>query len=120
TRYRIGDREIDVLVRGTEDMRSSLDAIRNLIVNPESAQPVRLSSVAEVRLKSGPSEIRRIDQQRVVIVSANIAYGDLGEGVAEIRRMLDGIAMPSGIGATIAGQSEEMERSFRSLGMALA
>jgi hydrophobic/amphiphilic exporter-1 (mainly G- bacteria), HAE1 family len=120
TRYRIGDREIDVLVRGAEESRASLDAVRNLAVNPDSAQPVRLSSIADVRLRSGPSEIRRADQQRVVVVSANLAYGDLGDGVAEIDEILAGIAMPSGLSATVAGQSEEMAVSFRSLTLALA
>ncbi|MES0874807.1 efflux RND transporter permease subunit [Sinimarinibacterium thermocellulolyticum] len=120
TRYRIGDREIDVLVRGAEDQRASIDDIRNLIVNPDSPQPIRLSSIAEVRLRSGPSEIRRVDQQRVIVVFANLAYGDLGEGIAEIESMLDDIALPSGLSARIAGQSEEMEVSFRSLTLALA
>jgi HAE1 family hydrophobic/amphiphilic exporter-1 len=120
TRYRIGDREIDVLVRGAEGERSSLDDIRNLVVNPESTQPIRLSSIADVQLRSGPSEIRRVDQQRVIVISANLAYGDLGEGVAAIESILDGIALPSGLSTRVAGQSEEMEVSFRSLTLALA
>ncbi|MFA5938993.1 MAG: efflux RND transporter permease subunit [Sinimarinibacterium sp.] len=120
TRYRIGDREIDVLVRGAENSRTSIDAVANMLVNPDAVQAVRLSSIAEVRLKSGPSEIRRVDQRRVVVVSANLAYGDLGEGIAEIERTLTGITMPSGLSATVTGQSEEMEVSFRSLGLALA
>src|SRR5690606_10526222 len=62
TRYRIGDREIDVLVRGAENQRASLDDIRNLTVNPDSPQPIRLSSIAHVDVRSGPSEIRRVDQ----------------------------------------------------------
>jgi HAE1 family hydrophobic/amphiphilic exporter-1 len=120
TRYRIGDREIDVLVRGSEDSRTSLEAVRNLLVNPEAEQPVRLSSVAEVRLKSGPSEIRRIDQQRVITVSANLAHGDLGDGVAELEGMITDLHLPETLGADVAGQSEEMKVSFRSLQMALA
>lgn len=120
TRYRVGDREVDVLVRARESSRTSVDAIRNLIINPESGQPLRLSSVAEVRLESGPSEIRRVDQQRVVVVSANIAKGDLGEGIVEINTMLDKLRLPETIGARVAGQSEEMKVSFRSLQLALA
>ncbi|MGB1560271.1 MAG: efflux RND transporter permease subunit [Sinimarinibacterium flocculans] len=120
TRFRIGDREIDVLVRGAERQRANLDDIRNLVVNPDSPQPVRLSSIADVRLQSGPSEIRRVDQQRVIIVSANLAYGNLGEGIGEIEAMLAQTPLPSGLSTRIAGQSEEMEVSFRSLTLALA
>ncbi|MEQ1439282.1 efflux RND transporter permease subunit [Fontimonas sp. SYSU GA230001] len=120
TRYRIGDRDVDVLVRGGEDARNSVDAIANLLVNPDAAQPVRLSSIADVRLKSGPGEIRRVDQRRVVVVSANLTRGDLGDGIAEIARILAGIPMAPGLSATVTGQSEEMKLSFRSLALALA
>lgn len=120
TRYRLGDREIDVLVRGAERERATADAVANLLINPESERPVRLSSVAQVTLRSGPSEIRRLDQQRVVLVSAGLAYGDLGEAVAEVERLIARTPMPTGVGATVAGQNEEMEVSFRSLQLALA
>ncbi|HEX4895742.1 MAG TPA: efflux RND transporter permease subunit [Solimonas sp.] len=120
TRYRYGDREIDVLVRGVASERATVEAVANLLVNPESERPVRLSSVAEVRQRSGPSEIRRADQQRVVVISANLAYGDLGEAVQELEQMIRETPMPTGVSADVAGQSEEMEVSFRSLKLALA
>lgn len=119
TRYRLADREIDVLVRAREGDRESLAAVRDLVVNPESARPITLSSVAEVQLRSGPAEIRRASQQRVVTVSANFAYGNLGEAVEELEGLLAKVPMPSGTGATVAGQSEEMEVSFNSLQLAL-
>jgi hydrophobic/amphiphilic exporter-1 (mainly G- bacteria), HAE1 family len=120
TRYRLEDREIDVLVRGREQDRENVAAVRGIVINPDAQRPLTLSSVAEVALRTGPSEIRRLDQQRVVVLSANLVYGDLGEAVAELQGMIDGIAMPSGVAALVAGQSEEMEVSFRSLQLALA
>lgn len=119
TRYRFHDREIDVLVRAQEVDRSSLEAVRNLVINPDSERPLSLAAVAEVALESGPSQIRRVDQQRVVMVSAGVAYGDLGEAVTELQGVLAGIALPQGVTVTVAGQSEEMETSFRSLRFAL-
>lgn len=119
TRYRLADREIDVLVRGREQDRNSIAAVRDLIVNPASERPLPLSAVADVQLKSGPSEIRRYDQQRVVILSADIAYGDLGDAVIDLQRIIDGTPMPRGVSALVAGQSEEMKVSFESLRFAL-
>jgi hydrophobic/amphiphilic exporter-1 (mainly G- bacteria), HAE1 family len=119
TRYRLEDREIDVLVRGRETDRESIDAIRNLVINPDATRPLTLSAVAEVALRSGPSEIRRLDQQRVVVLSANLVHGDLGEAVAELQSVIGEVAMPAGVAAEVAGQSEEMEVSFRSLQLAL-
>jgi HAE1 family hydrophobic/amphiphilic exporter-1 len=120
TRYRLEDREIDVLVRARETDRESMTAVRNLVINPDAQRPLTLAAVADVALRSGPSEIRRADQQRVVVLSANLVYGDLGEAVEELRGMIAGVALPTGVVAEVAGQSEEMEVSFNSLQLALA
>ena len=120
TRYRLADREIDVLVRGAENDRASIEAVRNLVINPEAPRPVTLSAVADVRLKSGPAEIRRASQQRVVVVSANFARGNLGEAVDELQLLIAQVPLPAGVLAYVAGQSEEMEVSFTSLKLALA
>jgi multidrug efflux pump subunit AcrB len=44
TRYSWRDRKIDVLVRMSEEERQSIDAVRELIINPQSARPVPLSA----------------------------------------------------------------------------
>ncbi|MGD2128897.1 MAG: efflux RND transporter permease subunit [Lysobacterales bacterium] len=119
TRYSWRDRKIDVLVRLSEKERQSIDAVRNLIVNPESDRPVPLSAVADIRVGEGPSEIRRSDQERVALIQANLAYGDLGSAVEEARTLLAGVHMPYGLTMRITGQSEEMQASFRSLVFAL-
>jgi HAE1 family hydrophobic/amphiphilic exporter-1 len=120
TRYSWRDRKIDVLVRLSEQERQSISAIRELIVNPESERPVPLSAVAEIRVAEGPSEIRRSDQERVALVQANLAYGDLGSAVDEAEALLADLQLPYGLSMQITGQSEEMQASFRSLWFALA
>ena len=120
TRYTLHDRKIDVLVRNREDQRASLDDIRNLIINPGAAQPVPLASVADVTLEEGPGEIRRTGQERVALVSANVAKGDLGGAAAEANTLLAKVALPAGVYARVAGQNEEMQSSFRSMQFALA
>jgi HAE1 family hydrophobic/amphiphilic exporter-1 len=119
TRYSWRDRKIDVLVRLSEDERQSISAVRDLIVNPESDRPVPLSSVAEIKVAEGPAEIRRADQERMALVQANLAYGDLGSAVAEAEALLADVRLPYGLSMRITGQSEEMESSFRSLMFAL-
>ncbi len=70
-------------------------------------------------MSSGPSEITRVGQQRVVLIEANLAYGDLNEGVAEVQELLKSVTLPVALKATVAGQSEDMQHSFRSLQFAL-
>ncbi|KAF1700233.1 efflux RND transporter permease subunit [Pseudoxanthomonas suwonensis] len=115
TRYSFRDRKIDVLVRVGEAERSSVDDIRRLIVNPKGSNPIELSSVADVVATTGPSEIHRVDQRRVAIVSANLRGIDLGTAVAEVQQMVAASPLGADIGMRIGGQGEELGESLRSL-----
>ena len=115
TRYKLREKKIDVLVRSVDTRASSIEEIRSLIVNPGSASPVPLTAVADVIVATGPAEIRRTRQQRVAVVTANLASGDLGTAVAELQSIVAGIEMPVGTTASVSGQSDDMSDSFRSL-----
>jgi HAE1 family hydrophobic/amphiphilic exporter-1 len=81
--------------------------------------PIRLSAVAEVISTQGPSEIHRITQERVAIVSANLHYGDLGTAVSEVRQLIRDNPLAAGVTTHIGGQSEELDASVSSLIFAL-
>jgi HAE1 family hydrophobic/amphiphilic exporter-1 len=110
TRYTWRDKKIDVLVRSVDTRQSSIEEIRH----------VTLDAVADIIVSEGPAEIRRVAQERVAIISANLAYGDLGAAAAEAGAIVSQTAMPTGITAMVSGQSEEMQDSFRSMQFALA
>jgi HAE1 family hydrophobic/amphiphilic exporter-1 len=120
TRYSWREREIDVRVRVRENQRATPERIGQLVVNPGAERPVTLDAVADIDIAIGPGEIRRVGQQRVAMVSASTRFGDLGSAAAEAREIVDGIPMPRGISVRVAGQSDEMQRAYRSLLMALA
>ncbi|MEW6981380.1 efflux RND transporter permease subunit [Colwelliaceae bacterium 6471] len=120
SQYSLKDRKIDILVRAIEQDRDSVADIRQIIVNPGGANPIPLSSVATVDISVGPSEITRIGQQRVAVISANLSYGDLNEAVLAIQSTLGQMDIPYSIQPRITGQNEEMDVSFNSLKFALA
>ncbi|QJR79431.1 efflux RND transporter permease subunit [Alteromonas pelagimontana] len=120
TQYSMNDRKVDVLVRTQDKQRDHVNDVKAIIINPEGEQPVPLAAVADVYMSTGPSEITRVGQQRVVLIEANIAYGDLSQGVIDAQAVLDSIILPVSLKATIAGQSEDMQQSFVSLQFALA
>ncbi len=115
TRYSFRSRKIDVLVRASQNDRASVDDIRNLIVNPGAANPVTLSTVADVVATTGPSEIHRADQVRVAVVSANLRDIDLGTAVSEVEDMVRTDPLSAGIRMHIGGQGEELAESIGSL-----
>jgi HAE1 family hydrophobic/amphiphilic exporter-1 len=115
TRYSFRDRKIDVLVRGQEQNRASVEDIRRTIVNPQSERPVSLDAVADVVETVGPSEIHRADQTRVALVSSNLRNVDLGTAVEEVRKMVREHPLGADIRLAFGGQSEELDASIRSL-----
>jgi HAE1 family hydrophobic/amphiphilic exporter-1 len=120
SKYNLQDRQVDILVRADENSRNSAQAIRQLTVNSQQEKSLPLTAVAAITESIGPNEINRIDQSRVAIISASLAYGDLSEAAAKAEELVKELYLPFNIKSRVAGQNEEMESSFSSLMMALA
>lgn len=120
TRFNLKDRRVPVVVRLDESDREHLDDIAAIVVNPGAEQPIPLEAVATLRLGEGPSEIRRIDGQRVALIQASVGRGSLGGAVRRIQEVLSRrIEWPPGMRFAITGQNEEWEKSEGSLYLAL-
>ena len=120
TRYTWRDKKIDVLIRSVDTRQASVEDLRKLIVNPSAERPVTLEAVADIKVSRGPSEVRRVAQERVALITANLGFGDLGAAATEARTIIDRTPMPSGVTAIVSGQNEEMQASFQSMQFALA
>ncbi len=119
TRYKEEDRQIDVRIRNQETNRASVADIRNLVLPGKNGEPIRLLSVADVRLDRGPAEIHRLQQQRAAVISANLRERSLGSAMRDIESTIRQSPPPAGITTELAGQNREMQRSFASLWFAL-
>jgi HAE1 family hydrophobic/amphiphilic exporter-1 len=120
TRFREEDRQIDIRIRNSENFRQTFDDVRNLVIEGPDGQPLRLLSVAAIKEDRGPAEIHRIQQQRAVVISANLKGRGLGAVVADIEAVLAAEPPPPGMARPeLGGQIEEMGVSFKSLWFAL-
>ncbi|MBW7997594.1 MAG: efflux RND transporter permease subunit [Candidatus Glassbacteria bacterium] len=108
-------RQVDIRVRVEEEDRDRLEDIRNLTVARVGGRPITLEAVADLKVEQGPSEIRRVDQERVAVVSAGLAGIDLGAAIERIDYALADIAVPPEISLSIGGQGLEMSRSMDSM-----
>ncbi len=120
TEFKELDRKIDVRVRLRENDRESIADLSRLVVNPGDEKPIALESVADIRVVEGPSEIRRVDQQRTAVVTANLSERSLSEVSGDIFRELQAMNLPEDFTFTLAGQNKEMETSLDSMKLALA
>ena len=107
------DRKVPVVVRLPEAERRSLETLEALRV-----KGIPLRELVTVHTASGPSEIRRIDQSRVVVVHADVASGGVDEAVGAVRSTLSSLPAPHGLRVEIGGENEEMQKGFRALGFA--
>ncbi len=86
----------------------------------QESGPIQLSAVARVHLDEGPSEIRRIDQQRVALVTANLTGVDLGSVAGDMQARLAGMDLPDDFSIDLGGQYREMTIASQSMLLAIA
>jgi HAE1 family hydrophobic/amphiphilic exporter-1 len=119
TEIQRGDHRVALRVQLEALDRGSLEDLRGLNVNPSLQPIVPLASVADFEEAVGPSEIRRVDQQRAAVISANLGAFDLGSVDASIARAMGELQLPPEITWEVAGQSQEMSSSLSSLSFAM-
>ncbi len=119
TRYKEKDKRVDIRVYLRDEQRRRAENIKNLIINPGGAIPIPLSSVAKVSILSGPNEIRRVDQDRSAVISANISNINLTGAVQKIYNIIEKYPMPPGFTYELSGQNKEMKTSLSSLTLAM-
>lgn len=112
-----GDR-IDIRVRTGQEHLSSVSDLMAMSVT-DSSPPIPLQSVAKIVVKEGPSEVRRVDQRRVVAITANVVGRDLGAVSDDILAAVETIHRPNEYHFVLAGQNRELQTSYAGLQFAL-
>ena len=111
------DQTYDVNVRLAPSARNSPQDMEQLPFNigtqPDgSARIVRLGQVAQVRDSIGPNQINRRDLNREVALSANVSGRSSGEVSADIKKVMDSIALPPGYNFRFGGATKDMAEAF--------
>ncbi len=116
TRVYAGDRSWPVVVRLADEARADLDRVRATLVATPAGPTVPLSLLAEVRRDAGPNLVTRENNQRKIVVMANVAERDLGSVVAELRQRIgDQVELPEGYWLDYGGQFESQSEATRTL-----
>ncbi|MCC6232542.1 MAG: efflux RND transporter permease subunit [Verrucomicrobiales bacterium] len=120
TRFNLKDRRIPILVRLAEQDRAQVEDVGRLVINPGADRPILLRAVADLAVGEGPSEIRRVDGQRVAVIQANVGRSSLADAVSMMETTLRReLRWPANSDLAFRGQSEEWNRSQGSLYLAL-
>ena len=111
--------EIDIRVRLREVDRDDFNKLARIQIHPPDGNIVPLFSVARFEIGKGPSEVKRLDQERTILVSANIFKRALKDVIGEVTKTIKRLDIPEDFTVKLAGESEEMTESFASLRFAL-
>lgn len=111
-----GQRLIGIRVRYPADYRSSIDKLKSLLITSPSGATVPLSSIADVEVEEGQTEIRRDNLRNSSAVTARLAGRDLGSAMQEIReRLFKEVSLPSGTHIEFGGLYQIQRESFLGL-----
>jgi HAE1 family hydrophobic/amphiphilic exporter-1 len=118
TQFRELEKKYDILVRLEDASRENIETLLGETL-PFQGRAVPLRDLVSYEVVRGPREIRRENQQREVLVSANLRGRKLSEVAPAIDRAVAGMRLPTDYRVAWSGEREEMSRSFQSLVLAL-
>jgi multidrug efflux pump len=109
--YRQFNDEYDITVRLPVSQRRNIEDLFRLRVPTDRGDAVPLSSLGEFSYTGGYGTIRRIDQKRVITLTAD-AEGRLSTAVlADAQAVLDKLELPAGYEIRYAGEKEEQDEA---------
>ncbi|WP_454702729.1 efflux RND transporter permease subunit [Agrobacterium burrii] len=108
----------DIVVRLPGERRSETTTLGELMIatgrTASNGTPVmvRLDQVAEIGTAPAPAEIRRIDNRREVLVSANLAGRTLGDVTDALQNLSSARDLPDGYRIRFGGEAETMQETI--------
>ncbi len=112
--------EFEVLVElDPMDKSQSVD-LANIQIQTPSGDWMPLKNLAQLQRYTGPTNVLRINQERVVEITADLSEMDLKSATEQARILLDQVEWPDGYRYEVAGTAEEQAESFNFLMIAFA
>lgn len=107
-----GNERYNIYVRLDENFRNDVEKIANLTLVSLNGAWVRLADIADVTIENGPTQIRRDNVQRRVVIQSNVQGRDMGGLVSELESRIESeIELPAGYAVEFGGQYENQKRA---------
>lgn len=107
------DTERDVVIKSAHPA-TTMEELKKLPLGP-----VKLGTIADVKLVPGPVSMTRIDGQRAATITAKPVGDNTGAVGASLQKKIDALDLPDGATATIGGVSQDQDDAFIKLGLAM-
>jgi multidrug efflux pump subunit AcrB len=117
-RLNLDNRQVHIRARVSDAALTDLDTLANMRVDGKDG-PVALSSVANLTISSGPSEIDRYDRHRYVTVDADLAGTPLGAALSSAKALPAVKETPSSVKLIDSGDAETQDEPAVDFGAAI-
>ncbi|MEA3053298.1 MAG: hypothetical protein QOG72_2201 [Sphingomonadales bacterium] len=117
-KFSLSDRQIPIRVALNEESRQNLSTIQNLPVPTASGGSVPLKVVAEIGFSAGPTQIQRFNQQRRIVVGADLAPGVV-EAMSKIKELPSYKNLPAGVEHARQGEQKMQQELIENFIMAV-
>ena len=112
------ERSFDLIIRLNKDYTESMEGVKRALIDTPNGK-VALDDVASIVSVGGPGSISRENVQRKVVVSANIASGDVAGTVDRVREYIaKSLQLDEGYRLEYGGQFESADSASRTLWLA--
>jgi HAE1 family hydrophobic/amphiphilic exporter-1 len=115
TRFLDQGLEFDVTIQLAAEERTNSDDLNNIMIRTDAGQWMPLSNLATIERRTGPSNILRVNQERITEIQADLSRVDLRTASERVEAALSQIEWPDGYRFEIGGTAEEQRRSFNYL-----
>jgi hydrophobic/amphiphilic exporter-1 (mainly G- bacteria), HAE1 family len=120
SKFRENEKLYDIRVRATESVRSNLEKLGQVYLPTMRGGTITLDQIGSLVTVSGPTQIRRADRTRQIMIGANILKGrPLNEITQKVNAALAALNLPKDVTYQFGGQVEQNSKMFASFFLAL-
>ena len=119
-KFSLRDRQIPIRVSLAESSRREFSTLENLPVPTASGRTVPLKAVADISFAQGPSTVRRFNQQRRIMIGADLNRVELGPAMLKVNALPALKDLPQGVRKVDVGDAEFMKELFSNFLFAMA
>jgi len=116
--YRESGNEYPIIVRLRESERQQIDDVSDVLLSSAQGQVLPAKNLMTVERETGPVQIERKNQQRIVTVSAE-PEATLSDAVKAVESRLPQLGVPKEFNVGFGAEVEEQAKAFNQLRMVL-
>ncbi|MFC2081511.1 efflux RND transporter permease subunit, partial [Bacteroidota bacterium] len=119
SRFREEGDEYDIIVRFSEDYRSSISDLEEISIMTPFGKKIKIAELGEVKEYWSPPNIERKRRERLVTVSVKPVGISLGELAGRINSQISQMDIPREVLVVVGGAYEDQQEAFADLGLLL-